>query len=70
TRLTDSASVGGSSLVTFNNPNGLFTVNGSQTISVVAEIPLNTSSGKTIGVQLTSFTVANGTPATVAFPVI
>ncbi len=66
TRLTDSASVGGSSLVTFNNPNGLFTVNGSQTISVVAEIPLNTSSGKTIGVQLTSFTVANGTPATVS----
>ncbi len=66
TRLTDSASVGGSSLVTFSNPNGLFTVNGGQTISVVAEIPANTSSGKTIGVQLTSFTVASGTPAVVS----
>ncbi len=66
TRLTDAASVGGSSLITFNNPAGLFTVNGSQTISVVAEIPANTSSGKTIGVQLTSFTVASGTPATVS----
>lgn len=65
-RLTDAASVGGSSLVTFSNPNGLFTVSGNTTISVVAEIPANTSSGKTIGVQLTSFTVANGSPATVA----
>lgn len=68
TRLTDSASVGGSSLVTFSNPNGLFTVSGSKTISVVVEIPANTSSGKTIGVELTSFTVANGTAATVSIP--
>lgn len=66
TRLTDAASVGGSSLITFNNPAGLFTVNGSQTISIVAEIPANTSSGKTIGVQLTSFTVASGAPAVVS----
>lgn len=63
TRLTDAASVGGSSLITFNNPGGLFTVTGSKTISVVAEITNNISSGKTLGAQLTSFTVANGTPA-------
>lgn len=66
TRLTDAASVGGDSLVTFSNPNGLFTVSGSMTISVVVEIPANTSSGKTIGIQLTSFTVANGSPASVS----
>lgn len=63
TRLTDAASVGGNSLITFNNPNGLFTVNGSATISVVVEITAGTASGATIGAQLTSFTVANGTPA-------
>ncbi|MBI5530194.1 MAG: hypothetical protein HY918_01710 [Candidatus Doudnabacteria bacterium] len=66
TRLTDAASVGGSSLVTFSNPNGLFTINGNMTVSVVAEIPAGTSAGQTVGVQLTSFTVANGSPATVS----
>lgn len=66
TRLTDAASVGGSSLITFNNPSGLFTVNGSMTVSVVAEIAANTSSGVTIGAQLTSYTVANGSPASVS----
>lgn len=65
-RLTDAASVGGSSLITFNNPSGLFTVNGSMEVSVVAEIPNGTSAGKTIGAQLTSFTVASGSPATVS----
>src|SRR5581483_4773272 len=34
TRLTDAASIGGSSLITFNNPSGLFTVNGSMEVSV------------------------------------
>ncbi|MCL5666490.1 MAG: hypothetical protein M1383_01850 [Patescibacteria group bacterium] len=66
TRLTDAASVGANSLVTFSNPNGLFTVSGNKTISVVAELKNNASAGITVGVQLTSFTVANGTPATVA----
>jgi hypothetical protein len=60
TRLTDAASVGGSSLVSFNNPNGLFTVNGSMEVSVVAEIYGNQGAGATVGVQLTSFAVANG----------
>ncbi|MBL8030561.1 MAG: hypothetical protein JNN11_04925 [Candidatus Doudnabacteria bacterium] len=66
TRLTDAASVGGSSLVTFSNPNGLFTVSGSKTVSVVVEIPAGTTAGQTVGAQLTSFTVANGSAATVA----
>lgn len=66
TRLTDAASVGGTSLITFNNPTGLFTVNGSMTVSVVAEIPAGTTAGKTIGAQLTSFTVANGSAASVS----
>jgi hypothetical protein len=66
TRLTDAASVGGSSLVSFSNPSGLFTVNGNMTVSVVAEIPADTSAGKTIGVQLTSFTVANGAAVSAA----
>lgn len=65
-RLTDAASVGGSGLVTFTNPNGLFTVSGSKTVSVVAEIAGNATSGQTVGVQLTSFAVASGTPATLA----
>lgn len=66
TRLTDAASVGGTSLITFTNPAGLFTVNGGMTISVVIEIAPGTSAGQTVGVQLTSFTVANGSPASVA----
>lgn len=66
TRLTDAASVGGSSLISFNNPSGLFTVSGNMTVSVVAEIPLSTSAGKTIGIQLTSFAVANGTAVSAA----
>ncbi len=65
TRLTDAASVGGSSLITFSNPNGLFTVSGSMTVSVVVEIPAGTTAGKTVGAQLTSFTVANGSAASV-----
>ncbi len=66
TRLTDAASVGGNSLVTFSNPAGLFTVNGGMTVSVVAELPTTATAGQTVGAQLTSFTVANGTPATVS----
>jgi hypothetical protein len=66
TRLTDAASVGGSSMITFTNPAGLFTVNGSMTVSVVVEIAPATSAGQTVGVQLTSFAVASGTPASVS----
>ncbi len=66
TRLTDAASVGGNSTITFNNPTGLFMVNGSKTISVVAEIAAGTASGTTLGAQLTSFTVTGSSASTVA----
>ncbi len=64
TRLTDGASVSSGSVVNFSNASGLFTVNGTKTISVKATMA--GTSGETVGLQLTSFTVANGTPATVA----
>ncbi len=64
TRLTDAASVGGSSTITFQNPNGLFTVNGSKNVSVVVEVVGNAGAGQTVGVQLVSYTVANGSPMT------
>lgn len=66
TRLTDAASVGGNSTITFNNPAGLFTVNGVATISLVVEVAGGTTSGQTLGAQLVSFTVANGAAASVA----
>lgn len=66
TRLTDAASVGGSSLITFSNANGLFTVSGSRTISLVVEIPAGSSAGQTVGGQLTSFTVSGGSAASVS----
>jgi len=67
TRLTDAASVGGSSTVTFANASGLFTVSGSKTITVVAEIDNSseTTSGQTVGVQLTGYAVASGSPTSV-----
>ncbi len=64
TRLTDAASVSNGSMITFNDPNGLFTVNGSKTISVRADMAA--SSGETVGVQLVSALVGSvafsGTP--------
>jgi hypothetical protein len=60
TKLTDAGSVSNST-VTFSNSAGLFTVNGNMTISVKADIKAGVS-GQTIGVQLSSFTVASGTP--------
>jgi hypothetical protein len=62
-RLTDGASVSSGSLITFNNPSGLFTVTGNKTISVRVDLAAN--AGETIGIQLVSFTVSGGSPATV-----
>lgn len=64
-RLTDAASVTSSGMVTFANPAGLFTVSGSRTISVRADIKASTS-GQTVGVMLSNFTVMGQTAATVA----
>ncbi len=66
TRLTDAASVTSGSLITFSDASGLFEVDGSMIISVKADIATGTS-GQTVGVELKSITlkdgsVASGTP--------
>ena len=61
-RLTDAASVTSGSSVNFSNGAGLFKVDGSRTLSVMADIAASTS-GQTIGVKLNSVTLASGTAA-------
>jgi hypothetical protein len=60
TRITDAASVSNGS-INFNNTSGILTVNGSQTVTVRADIASGYG-GNTIGVTLASYTVAGGTP--------
>lgn len=60
-RLTDSASVSQDGKVRFNTPSGLFTVNGSKTITIKADIDTATAN-QYVGVQLSSYTV-NGQAA-------
>jgi hypothetical protein len=57
TRLTDSASVLTDGSVTFNNLSGLFSVNGSRTITVRGDVTLGTS-GQSVGTTLAGYTVA------------
>lgn len=69
TRLTDAASVSNTGTVTFSMPGGIFTVNGTKTISVKADIGAgdgntSTTSGQTVGMMLATFT-AGGTTSTV-----
>lgn len=66
TRLTDAASVTSGSNISFANPNGLFNVNGSTTISVRADVAANTS-GQTVGVQLVS--AMSGSSAVAGTPI-
>ncbi len=62
TRITDSASVITGGFINFNAPTGLFTVNGSRTITVRADI-LSGSNGQAVGVKLNSVT-AGGVAST------
>ena len=61
TRLTDSGSVSSNGTVSFNAPNGLFTVTGSKEVTVRADLYNPTTEGGqtagTVGVSLTGFTV-------------
>jgi len=60
-RITDAGSFSNGK-VTFANANGLFTVSGSVTISVKVDVAPGATAGQTLGAQLASFTVANGSP--------
>lgn len=66
TRLTDAASVSSNSLVTFNDPNGLFTVSGSKTISV--KVDMAGTAGETVGVSLIGYTALSQTAVSLATP--
>jgi len=61
-RISDAASVVTGGFIRFNNGSGLFTVNGSRTISVRADIAAGTN-GQSVGVKLNSVT-ANGAMST------
>lgn len=62
TRITDAASVSSGSLITFTDASKLFDVSGSKTISVRADIAASTS-GQTVGVDLTGITTSAGSIA-------
>jgi hypothetical protein len=62
-RITDAGTFSNGQ-VTFSNSNGLFTVNGTAEIGVRVDVAGGIS-GQTIGAQLASLTVANGSPMTV-----
>ena len=66
-RLTDAASVNSTGGISFANGSNLFTVSGSMTVTVMADIicgtsacgtPYEADSGQTVGVQLTGVTLA------------
>lgn len=67
TKLTDAGSLS-NGVVTFSNGAGLFTVNGSKTISVKADI-LAAVSGETVAVSINSASDVGGTTAGGTFPV-
>jgi hypothetical protein len=62
TRITDAASVVTGGYINFNAPTGLFSVNGSRTITVRADVAGSTN-GQSVGVRLNSMT-ANGAVST------
>lgn len=71
TRLTDSATVS-QNYITFNNPNGLFTVNSGQTrtITVRSDISSTTTDGSNVAIQIEGAThiSASGATVTGSFP--
>jgi hypothetical protein len=64
TRLTDSASVLADGSVTFNNASGVFSVNGSRTVTVRADVA-PTTSGQSVGVTLTGYTTSGAAASVV-----
>lgn len=60
TRLTDAGTFSSNNL-TFSNANGLFSVSGSKTITVRADLDDGSYSGQTVGVNLTAATLSAGT---------
>lgn len=64
-RLTDAASILTDGTVNFNNAYGMFTVAGSKTVSVMADIAASTS-GQSVGVSLTGYTVSGASAAMVS----
>lgn len=77
TRLTDASSVRTDGSISFNSTAGLFSVNGTRTITVRADIPsgctstgvptgCQNTSGQTIGVAFTSMTMMGSTAKSVA----
>lgn len=65
TKLTDAASVLADGTINFNSGVGLFSVTGSKTISVYADIAGSTS-GQSVGVALTGFTLSGSAQAAVS----
>jgi peptidoglycan hydrolase-like protein with peptidoglycan-binding domain len=64
-RLTDAASVLTDGTVTFNNAAGIFSVSGSKTVSVLADIASSVS-GQSVGVNLIGYTVSGSAAAVVS----
>ncbi|PIR68551.1 hypothetical protein COU49_00720 [Candidatus Nomurabacteria bacterium CG10_big_fil_rev_8_21_14_0_10_35_16] len=70
-RLTDAASVSSGSKINFNDPNGLFVVNGSKIISVRADLGVATTgalAGETVGITLVGYTALGQTAVTLGTP--
>jgi hypothetical protein len=71
TRLTDAASVITGGAIRFNSPNGLFSVNGSKTITVRADIGdgntlTGATNGQIVGVRLNTMTPMGGSAVSVS----
>ncbi len=67
TKLTDAGTVS-NGYVSFDNPSGLFAINGSKTITVKADITTGTD-GQTIGISLNSASDIGGANVSGSFPV-